>query len=243
MPEPSVHEITLRLSERAFRNLEALTGTPFGPETAEEVIYKVLDHVDQAVYRSGAWEREWLCRAFGYDWLEHLEPDPRYPNVPSWQRPIAAPHAGRGLVFVPGDLGAWRALCEHIEEWLAASGPPSRRRRSIHTQEVSEEHRWLLATPRRRSRDRLRRDEAGNLVPDYTGNPCGLSQAQARLVARVRGRYRLVKWARSPGEGWSLDGHGWRKRLAELEELERLSREAVAHVGDPDLEEDAAHDR
>lgn len=41
------------------------------------VIGEILDHVQQGVYRPGAWEREWLCQAMGHDWLERLEPDDR----------------------------------------------------------------------------------------------------------------------------------------------------------------------
>lgn len=95
-PGSEVHHFTLELGERAFRNLEALTGGTFGPDDVAGVIYKLLDHADQGIYRAGAWEREWLCRAFGYDWLEKMEHDPRYPDIHSWQRPKAAPDAGRG---------------------------------------------------------------------------------------------------------------------------------------------------
>lgn len=94
--EPTTHDITVKLSERLFHNLEALTGSQFGPDTVAEVIGQLLDHADQGIYRSGAWERQWLCQAFGYDWLERMETDPRYPDVPSWQRPKTAPEAGRG---------------------------------------------------------------------------------------------------------------------------------------------------
>lgn len=95
-PEDQVHHVTVDLTERQYRNLEVLTTGPYGPDDVAGVIGQMVDHVDQGIYRSGAWEREWLCSAFGYDWLEHMEQDPRWPDVPSWQRPKAAPHAGRG---------------------------------------------------------------------------------------------------------------------------------------------------
>lgn len=90
-----VHHITIDLSERQRLNLEALTGGTYGPDDVVGVVYKLLDHADQGVYRPGAWEREWLCQAFGYDWVEKMEKDPRHPDV-SWQRPKAAPEAGPG---------------------------------------------------------------------------------------------------------------------------------------------------
>ena len=42
-----------------------------------EVLEELVDHVCQGVYRPGAWEREWLCKALGYEWIGRLEPDPR----------------------------------------------------------------------------------------------------------------------------------------------------------------------
>ena len=49
------------------------------------VLTELADHAQQGVYRPGAWEREGLCRAFGYDWLERLEPDPGHPDI--FERP------------------------------------------------------------------------------------------------------------------------------------------------------------
>lgn len=94
MDERPVHRITIALTERQFRNLEALAGGASGPEGVQEVIGRLADHADQGVYRSGSWERAWLCQAFGEEWLERLEPDPR--GLRGWQRPKGAPHAGGG---------------------------------------------------------------------------------------------------------------------------------------------------
>jgi hypothetical protein len=87
MTEPeNVTVVTLSLSRLTMERLAAFTGTQFGPETVEHVIYELIDHAQQAVYRSGAWEREWICQALGYDWLDNLEPDPEHADI-GWQRP------------------------------------------------------------------------------------------------------------------------------------------------------------
>ena len=38
--------------------------------TAEGLITNLLDHVQQGVYRSGSWERGWLCQCIGEDAIE-----------------------------------------------------------------------------------------------------------------------------------------------------------------------------
>jgi hypothetical protein len=86
MAEPEQVTITLHLSRQTADRLAALTGTQYGPETTEAVIYELIDHAQQGVYRSGAWERPWICQAFGYDWMENLEPDPEHADI-GWQRP------------------------------------------------------------------------------------------------------------------------------------------------------------
>ena len=63
--------ITLELSETICAFLEVL-GEP------KHVIMELIDHAQQGVYRPGAWERDWLCQAFGDDWLERLEPGDPY---------------------------------------------------------------------------------------------------------------------------------------------------------------------
>jgi len=100
-----IHVVVLELDDRTYRNLEALTGEaiPGGilnPEDVAGVLLKLADHADQGVYRPGAWERGWLCSAFGNDWLARLEKDPRYPNI-SWQRPIATPRRRAGRAGSP----------------------------------------------------------------------------------------------------------------------------------------------
>jgi hypothetical protein len=41
----------------------------------EAVIFELLDHAQQGVYRPGAWEHAWICQAFGEGWLANVEPD------------------------------------------------------------------------------------------------------------------------------------------------------------------------
>ena len=49
-------------------------------------IDEILDHVQQGVYRPGAWERHWLVQAIGDDWLVQVERDP---DAPYFDRPRA----------------------------------------------------------------------------------------------------------------------------------------------------------
>jgi len=74
--------ISLELSETIYALLEVL-GEP------TEVIMQLIDHAQQGVYRPLAWERDWLCRAFGDDWTERLEPGDPYgrPDSPPFQKP------------------------------------------------------------------------------------------------------------------------------------------------------------
>src|SRR6266516_2765413 len=71
-------KITLELNETVYHLIEVLTLAEYAPQTVEGVIYKLIDHAQQGVYRPGAWEREWLCQAFGYDFMNFLEPGDPY---------------------------------------------------------------------------------------------------------------------------------------------------------------------
>jgi hypothetical protein len=77
--------ITVRLPEEFVRNLEALVDPERGPADVAAVLAELADHAQQGVYRPGSWERAWLCQAFGYEWLERLEPDPEHPDI--FERP------------------------------------------------------------------------------------------------------------------------------------------------------------
>jgi hypothetical protein len=70
--------ITIQLSAVDYSLLQVLTCGEYAPQSVEEVVDKLLDHVRQGVYRPGAWERGWLCQAFGDDWTEYLEPGDPY---------------------------------------------------------------------------------------------------------------------------------------------------------------------
>jgi hypothetical protein len=77
--------IAVTLPTAWVRNLQALVSPEIGIVDVAGVLEELADHAQQAVYRPGAWEREWLCQAFGYEWLDYLEPDPQAPDI--YQRP------------------------------------------------------------------------------------------------------------------------------------------------------------
>lgn len=70
-------KITVEVSDTVYALLNALAETP-NDSSAAIVVAQLIDHAQQGVYRPGAWERDWLCRAFGYYWLERLEPGDPY---------------------------------------------------------------------------------------------------------------------------------------------------------------------
>jgi len=76
--------ITIPLAIPAWEaeRLSALIDPDQGLPDLAAVIAEILDHVQQGVYRPGAWEREWLCQALGYDWLARVEPDDRPERMP-----------------------------------------------------------------------------------------------------------------------------------------------------------------
>ena len=85
MTQPHLVSITLQLPEEWARNLTALVEPDRGLDDVAAVLAELADHAQQGVYRPGAWERGWLCQAFGYEWLDRLEPDPEHPDI--YQRP------------------------------------------------------------------------------------------------------------------------------------------------------------
>lgn len=92
MPEPSQPKevtVSLTLSARTVARLKALADPEWTTPTVETVLYELIDHAQQAVYRPGSWERPWICQAFGEGWLANLEDDPDAPEVHGqpWQRP------------------------------------------------------------------------------------------------------------------------------------------------------------
>src|SRR5580692_8630561 len=95
-------EITLTLSARVADLLGALVDPQWGHTGIKDVIGQLIDHAQQGVYRPGAWEREWLCQAFGYDWADRMEPDTRPGSLSAdgrviFQRPrLRGPGEGDG---------------------------------------------------------------------------------------------------------------------------------------------------
>lgn len=75
-------DITITVTDEVAARLAALIdpdGDPpvTGAATVADVVSVLVDHAQQGVYRPGAWERDWLCSAFGYDWPGRLVPDTR----------------------------------------------------------------------------------------------------------------------------------------------------------------------
>jgi hypothetical protein len=70
--------IAVELNDTVYALLEALTKGAYAPASVDDVVLKLVDHAQQGVYRPGAWERDWLCQAFGDDWTEYLEPGDPY---------------------------------------------------------------------------------------------------------------------------------------------------------------------
>ncbi|HXM54678.1 MAG TPA: hypothetical protein VOB72_04750 [Candidatus Dormibacteraeota bacterium] len=87
MTPQRVVSITVWLPEAWARNLGPLVDPERGLDDVAAVLAELADHAQQGVYRPGAWEREWLCQALGYDWLDRVEPDPEHPNI--FDRPKA----------------------------------------------------------------------------------------------------------------------------------------------------------
>lgn len=84
-------EITVRMPEEWMRFLLVLTNNPrpndpVGMQVLDvaQVLVELADHAQQGVFRPGAWEREWLCQALGYEWIDRMEIDP---DRPHFQRP------------------------------------------------------------------------------------------------------------------------------------------------------------
>ncbi len=85
MNPPRLVPITVQIPEEWVQNLKALLDPDHGLDDVAAVLAELADHAQQGVYRPGAWEREWLCRALGWDWLEGMEPDPEHPDI--FERP------------------------------------------------------------------------------------------------------------------------------------------------------------
>lgn len=84
MPDEPEITVTLTFPRLIAERLAALDDPERAGAPLEERVTTVLDvladHAQQGVVRRGAWERGWLLQAFGYDWLDHMEPDPEGPH-------------------------------------------------------------------------------------------------------------------------------------------------------------------
>jgi hypothetical protein len=69
--------IVVEVDEIVYGLLQTLTRGG-GSRTVKDVVLCLIDHAQQGVYRPGAWERDWLCQAFGRGWTSYLEPGDPY---------------------------------------------------------------------------------------------------------------------------------------------------------------------
>jgi hypothetical protein len=69
-------KLILEIDDLVASRLAVLVPEPRTATRVEQAVMELIDHAQQGVYRSGAWERSWLMQAFGDDWLELIEPDP-----------------------------------------------------------------------------------------------------------------------------------------------------------------------
>lgn len=66
------HQIVVEVSDTVYKLLAVLG------DDVEAVVSQLIDHAQQGVYRPGAWEREWVCQAFGHEWFSKMEPGDPY---------------------------------------------------------------------------------------------------------------------------------------------------------------------
>lgn len=71
----------ITISPEVAAKLRVLVGNDTGIPDLAGLVLRILDHVQQAVYRPGAWERQWLIQALGESWLERVESDPAFPML------------------------------------------------------------------------------------------------------------------------------------------------------------------
>jgi hypothetical protein len=89
-------KVTIELSKTVADLLEVLSAGHAikggKKERVRFVLEELADHAQQGVYRPGAWERAWICNAFGFEWTSQVENGDPYgrPNCESlFQRPIS----------------------------------------------------------------------------------------------------------------------------------------------------------
>lgn len=104
LPAPTAKEKkNFPLDESSERGIFVVPGEPVFSLLSvlgkpQDVVEQLIDHAQQGVYRPGAWEREWLCQCFGYDWINNLQPGDPYgrPNCDHiFQKPQQQKKKGR----------------------------------------------------------------------------------------------------------------------------------------------------
>jgi len=83
--------VTIKVDEKTAERLRVLLQPDVSAITAADVvsvIVQLIDHAQQGVYRPGAWERGWICQAFGDAWIDYVESDTAAPmfDVPKPKR-------------------------------------------------------------------------------------------------------------------------------------------------------------
>jgi hypothetical protein len=68
-------KVTATLPVEVAQRLAVLADDSYGTASVVRVLTVLADHAQQGVYRPGSWERPWLCRVFGDEWLSQVEPD------------------------------------------------------------------------------------------------------------------------------------------------------------------------
>jgi hypothetical protein len=80
--------LEIEINDTDYALLEVLTRESWLPSVAA-VIHELIDHVQQGIYRPGAWERRWVIQAFGDEFIQHLEMGD--PHAEQRQVPFAYP--------------------------------------------------------------------------------------------------------------------------------------------------------
>lgn len=69
-------KLTIEIADQVANLLAVLhDGKLSGEPAVRDVLLRLIDHAQQGVYRPGAWERGWVCQAFGDEWTARMAPD------------------------------------------------------------------------------------------------------------------------------------------------------------------------
>jgi hypothetical protein len=87
---PRTYPVTVRVTAACRAALAALCDAGDPAEALAELALRAED----GVTRPGAWERDWLCQAFGFAWQDRLVGDPDVEWMERPRRRRAAREAG-----------------------------------------------------------------------------------------------------------------------------------------------------